>query len=200
MNIRQRWFFSIFTIIALIAISPIDFCHADDRARDRKTLQGIQSVVVKVHAVEAEWKTELAKVGLSESALQSSIEHQLQKDGIQVVSEGASNRSAFEGILNVRLKFSDPEPAKKQFPTDDKSGDVIEKVDVKKRYVYAIRLNLRQLVSLKRDPSAEAFSITWQAESVGMRRLAIIKDDIKSMVDVFIEAYISENPAPLKTN
>ncbi|MDH4010340.1 MAG: hypothetical protein OEU55_06445, partial [Desulfobacterales bacterium] len=83
---------------------------------------------------------------------------------------------------------------------DDKSGDIIEKVDVKKKYIYAIRLNLRQLVSLKRDPSAEAFSITWQAESVGMRRLALMKDDIKSLVDVFIEAYTSENPAPLKTN
>jgi hypothetical protein len=98
----------------------------------------------------------------------------------------------------VRLRFTDPEPAQKPFPADDKSGDIIEKVDVKKRYIYAIRLNLRQLVSLKRDPSAEAFSITWQTESVGMRRLALIKDDIKSLVDVFIEAYSSENPNSIK--
>ena len=198
MNIQQRWFFPIITIIALIAISPTDLCHADDRARDRKTLQGIQSVVVRVHTVEEEWRAELKKVGLSESALQSSIENQLKKDGIQVIAEEASSRSEFEGSLNVRLKFSDPEPAKKQFPTYDKNGTIIEKVDVKKRYVYAIRLNLRQLVSLKRNPSAEAFSITWQAESVGMRRLTFIKDDIKSVVDVFIEAYISENPNSIK--
>ena len=198
MNIRQRWFSSIIIIMALITITQTDVCRADDKARDRKTLQGIQSVVVKVHTVEAEWQAELAKVGLSESALESSIEQQLQKAGIQVLDEEASSQSAFEGILNVRLKFSDPEPAKKQFPTDDKSGDIIEKVDVKKRYIYAIRLNLRQLVSLKRNPSAEAFSITWQAESAGMRRLALIKDDIKSLVDVFIEAYISENPNSIK--
>jgi len=187
-------------VLFVILLSLGSFCQADDRARDRATLRGIQSIIVKVHSVEAEWQTELAKVGLSEIALQSFIEHQLQTAGIQVVSEEASSRSEFEGILNVRLKFSDPEPAKKKIPTDDKSGDIIEKVDVKKRYIYAIRLNLRQLVSLKRDPSAEAFSITWQAESVGMRRLALIKDDIKSLVDVFIEAYTSENPAPLKTN
>ena len=198
MNIRQRWFSSIIIIMALITITQTDVCRADNKARDRKTLQGIQSVVVKVHTVEAEWQAELAKVGLSESALESSIEQQLQKAGIQVLDEEASIQSSFEGILNVRLKFSDPEPAKKQFPTDDKSGDIIEKVDVKKRYIYAIRLNLRQLVSLKRNPSAEAFSITWQAESVGMRRLALIKDDIKSLVDVFIEAYISENPSSIK--
>lgn len=200
MDIQRRWFSSIIIIMALITITQTGVCRADDKARDRKTLQGIQSVVVKVHTFETEWQTELAKVGLSESILQSSIEHQLQKAGIQVVSEEASSRSEFVGILNIRLKFSDPEPAKKKFPTDDKSGDIIEKVDVKKRYIYAIRLNLRQLVSLKRDPSAEAFSITWQAESVGMRRLALMKDDIKSLVDVFIEAYTSENPAPLKTN
>jgi len=185
-------------VLFVMLLSLGSFCQADDRARDRATLRGIQSIIVKVHAVEAEWQTELAKVGLSEIDLESSIAHQLQKDGIQVISEGASNRSEFEGILNVRLKFTDPEPAKKQFPTYDKNGEVIEKVDVKKRYVYAIRLNLRQLVSLKRDPSAEAFSITWQAESVGMRRLSLIKDDIKSLVDVFIEAYVSENANSIK--
>jgi hypothetical protein len=184
--------------MALTTISWTDVCRADNKVRDRKTLNGIESVVVIVHPVEAEWQSELAKVGLSEDALESSIEQQLQKAGIQVLDEEASSQSAFEGILNVRLKFSDPEPAKKQFPADDTSGDIIEKVDVKKRYIYAIRLNLRQLVSLKRDPSAEAFSITWQAESVGMRRLALIKDDIKSLVDVFIEAYISENPNSIK--
>ena len=199
MDIQRRGFSSILIILALITITLSGVCRADDKARDRKTLQGIQSVVVKVHTFEAEWQTELGKVGLSESALQSSIEHQLQKAGIQVVSEEASSRSEFEGILNVRLKFSDPEPAKKQFPTYDKNGDIIEKVDVKKRYIYAIRLNLRQLVALQRDPSTKAFAITWQAESVGMRRLALIKDDIQSLVDVFIEAYISENQAPLKT-
>jgi hypothetical protein len=192
MNIQIRWAFSIITLIAITL--PIYLCYADDKARDRKTLQGIRSVVVIVHSVESEWQTELGKVGLSESTLQSLIESQLQKAGIQVLTEEASNRSAYEGILNVRLKFSDPEPGKKQFPTIDNKEEIIEKVDMKKRYIYAIRLNLRQLVSLKRDPSAEAFSITWQAESVAMRRLALIQNDIKSLVDVFIEAYASENP------
>jgi hypothetical protein len=195
---RNIIFICLIAVFFFIFLFSGSFCQADDRARDRATLRGIQSIIVKVHSLEAEWQAELAKVGLSEDNLESSIEQQLQKAGIQVLDEEASSQSAFEGILNVRLKFSDPEPAKKQFPADDTSGDIIEKVDVKKRYIYAIRLNLRQLVSLKRDPSAEAFSITWQAESVGMRRLALIKDDIKSLVDVFIEAYISENPNSIK--
>ena len=186
----------IFIVFFVILFSLGSFCQADDRARDRATLRGIQSIIVKVHPISAEWHAELEKVGLSESVLESAIEHQLQKAGIQVLPEEATNQSAVEGFLNVRLQFVDHEPAKKAFLSLDDKEEKIEKVDTKKKYVYAIRLNLRQLVALKRDPSANAFSITWQAESVGLRRLALIKDDIKRQVDVFIEAYISENPKP----
>jgi hypothetical protein len=193
MDIQKRWAFFIIMVVAFIA--PIRLCFADDIARDRKTLHGIQSIIVKVYPVEAEWQTELAKVGLSESALQSAIEHQLQKSGIQVIIGEASKRSEVEGILNVRIKFNDPEPTKKSFLSPDGKEEKIETVNVKKKYIYAIRLNLRQLVSLKRNPAAEAFSITWQAESLGMRRLALIRNDIKRLVDVFIEAYLSENPS-----
>jgi hypothetical protein len=38
------------------------------------------------------------------------------------------------------------------------------------------------------------FAITWQTESVGFRRLALIREDIEKVVNVFSEAYLSENP------
>jgi len=38
------------------------------------------------------------------------------------------------------------------------------------------------------------YAITWQTESVGFRRLAHIREDFESVVNVFIEAYLSENP------
>jgi hypothetical protein len=185
-------------VFFFILLSLSSFCQADDRARDRATLRGIQSIIVKVHPVESEWPAELEKVGLSESVLQSSIEQQLQKAGIQVLAGEASNQSAFEGILSVRLKFVAHEPAKKTFLSLDDKEEKIETADTKKKYIYALRLNLRQMVALQRDSSVKAFSITWQAESVGLRRLALIKDDIKSQVDVFIEAYASENPNLIK--
>ena len=185
-------------VFFFILLSLSSFCQADVRARDRATLRGIQSIIVKVHPVESEWRAELEKVGLSESVLQSSIEQQLQKAGIQVLAEEASNQSAFEGILSVRLKFVAHEPAKKTFLSLDDKEEKIETADTKKKYIYALRLNLRQMVTLQRDSSVKAFSITWQAESVGLRRLALIKDDIKSQVDVFIEAYASENQNLIK--
>jgi len=171
---------------------PALVCRADDRAGDRASLRGIKTVVVKVHTFEREWASELAKAALTESVLQASIERQLEKSGIAVIPEEVSKRSETEGILNVRLKFSDPEPPKKTFLTAEE--EKIERFDPKKRYVYAIRLNFRQAVSLLRNPGATIFSITWQTESVGMRRLVHMREDFENVVNVFIEAYLSENP------
>ena len=178
--------------LVLFFLIPAFVGRADDRARDRESLRGLKTIVVKVHTFEREWAAEFSKVGLTEAVLQASIERQLEKSGIGVVAEEASKRTATEGILNVRTKFLDPEPPQKTFTTAKE--EAIARFDPKKRYVYAIRLNLRQLVSLQRTPEATAFSITWQTESVGLRRLALIREDFENAVNVFIEAYFSENP------
>ena len=172
--------------------------HADDRARDRASLRGIKSVVVKVHTFEREWASELARAGLAEAMLQASIERQLEKSGIAVISEEASKKTETEGILNVRVKFLDPEPPKKTFLTSEE--DKIERIDLKKKYVYAIRLNFRQPALLRRNPEATVFAITWQTELVGLRRLSLIREDFENVVNVFIEAYLSENPGVKKAD
>jgi len=174
-----------------ISVSINSICQADDRARDRATLRGIQAVIVKVHSWEPEWRAELKKVGLEESYLQSLIERKLEKAGILVLPEEAAKRSETEGILNVRMKFLEPEAARKVYTTLDENQ--IEKADTKKKYVYAIRLNLRQMVVLPRNPALKALAITWQTESVGFRRLTLIREDVMNLIDVFIEAYLSEN-------
>ena len=179
-----------------ISVSLTSIAMADDRARDRATLRGIQSVIVKVHTWEPEWSAELKKVGLKESYLQSLIEQKLEKAGIPVLPEEAAKRSETEGILNLRMKLLEPEVARKIYTTPDENQ--IEKVDTKKKYVYAIRLNFRQMVLFVRDPALKALSITWQTESVGFRRLALIREDVMNVIDVFIEAYLSENHKPQK--
>jgi hypothetical protein len=175
----------------LISVSINSFCQADDRARDRATLRGIQSVIVKVHSWEPEWRGELKKIGLEESYLQSLIERKLEKVGIPVLPEEAAKRSETEGILNIRMKFAEPESTRKIYTTLDENG--FEKVDTKKKYVYAIRLNFRQMVLFPRDPALKPLAITWQTESIGFRRLTLIREDLMKVIDVFIEAYLSEN-------
>jgi len=189
----------IFIVLFFILLFWGSFCQADDKARDRATLQGIQSIVVKVHTWEPGWREELKKVGLIENDLESLIEQKLESAGIHVITEEASKRSETEGILNVRIKFANPEPSKKVYKAWDDDKD-IEKIDVKKPYIYAMRLNLRQLVVLSRDPALRAWSITWQTESVGISQVSLIREAVLKTVDVFIEAYISENPGAPKSN
>ena len=181
----------LYLLVLFIIMTPALVGHTDDLARDRASLRGIKTVVVKVHAFEREWAAELAKPGLTEAVLQATIERQLEKSGITVIPEEASKRSETEGILNVRVKFLDPEPPKKTFLTAEE--EEIKRFDPKKRYVYAIRLNFRQSVSLRRIPEVTLFSITWQTESLGLRRLALIREDFENVVNTFIEAYWSEN-------
>jgi hypothetical protein len=191
-----RLIFVIF-FFTLLFLGPL--CQADDKARDRATLRGIQSIIVKVHSWESGWSEELKKVGLSENDLELLIERKLEAAGIHVIIEEASQKSETEGILNVRIKFANPEPSRKTYKTWDDDKD-IEKIDTKKKYIYAIRLNLRQLVVLPRDPAFRAWSITWQTESVGFRQVSLIRETVLNAIDVFIEAYCVENPGSPKTN
>ena len=190
MNTKRRPFRYLRACMLLSLMSAL-ICHADDRARDRASLSGIKSIIVIIHTFEREWAPELAKAGLTENLLQAAIERQLEKSGIQVIPEEVSAHPATEGRLNVRLRFSDPEPPKKKFTTS--TEDIIERIDSKARYAYAIRLNLRQPVSLQRTPEETVNAITWQTESVGFRRLALIREDFENVVSVFIKAYLSEN-------
>jgi hypothetical protein len=189
----------IFIVLFFILLFWGSFCQADDKAKDRATLHGIQSLIVKVHSWERGWSEQLKKIGLTENDLESLIEGKLETAGIYVITEEASQKSETEGILNVRIKFAIPEPDRKTFKTWEDDKD-FEKIDTKKKYIYAIRLNLRQLVVLPRDPALQAWSITWQTESLGLRQVSLIREAVLNAIDVFIEAYSSENPSAPKTN
>jgi hypothetical protein len=193
-NLRCHILIVLFFVLLFLG----SFCQADDRARDRATLRGIQSIIVKVHSWEPGWSEQLKKVGLTENDLELLIERKLETAGIFVLTEEASQKSETEGILNVRIKFANPEPSRKTYKTWDEKD--IDEIDVKKKYIYAIRLNLRQLVVLPRDPDLKAWSITWQTESVGFRRVPLIREAVLNAIDVFIEAYSSENPSSPKNN
>jgi len=181
----------IIVTLFFISVSINSICQADDKAKDRATLRGIQSVIVKVQTWEPEWRGELKKAGLEESYLQSLIERKLEKAGIPVLPEETAKRSETEGILNIRMKFLEPERGRKIYTTPDENE--FEKLDTKKKYVYAMRLNFRQMVLFPRNSALRPLAITWQTESLGFRRLTLIREDMMNVIDVFIEAYLSEN-------
>ena len=168
--------------------------QAEDTNEARATLRAIEAVCVQVKHFDPELRVQLGKGGLTEDALQIAVERKLEAAGIKVLSEEKISKSDCPAFLYVNFQILVPET---KF-TYTVEGEQISKDKPVERYFYGVDIELRQMVSLKRDLSAEAFSITWQVESVGMRRLALIKDDIKRLVDVFIEAYISENPDSIK--
>jgi hypothetical protein len=64
-------------------------------------------------------------------------------------------------------------------------------------YPYSIDILLIQQVSLLRDPSLTTFAVTWSKGGVGSIAkpiLSQLQDYIKELVDIFIKAYLEENP------
>ena len=135
---------NIIITLFFISVSINSICQADDRAKDRATLRGIQSVIVKVHSWEPEWSAELKKAGLEESYLQSLIERKLEKAGIRVLPEEAAKRLETEGILNIRMKFLEPEGARKKYTTLDE--DQIEKVESYGVYIFLFGIDFLNLI------------------------------------------------------
>ena len=64
----------------MLPLIPAIVCYADDRATDRSSLSGIKTVVVKVHTFESDWRSELAKAGLSEIVVNVFIEAYLSEN------------------------------------------------------------------------------------------------------------------------
>jgi hypothetical protein len=74
------------------------------------------------------------------------------------------------------------------------NGDQLSKDTPVQRYFYAVYIELRQAVSLLRDPGIKEIAPTWSTSSLGLRRLARIESDIKDQIDKFISAHVIVNP------
>ena len=56
---------------------------------------------------------------------------------------------------------------------------------------------LIQKVSLVRDPKLTSYAVTWSTGgvgSIGKPILGQLRENVEEMVDVFIKAYLAENP------
>ena len=56
------------------------------------------------------------------------------------------------------------------------------------------KLSILEMAQAGRQRGLKVLAITWQTESLGFSRLALIREDVMNVIDVFIEAYLSENP------
>jgi len=164
---------------------------AMDDMKTRATLRGLKALYVQVEHFDPDLKKELKKGGFTEGLLQTVIERKLEVAGIKVLSGEEFQRPDLTGILYVNVRILMPEILKKHTYTIE--GERVPKGGPAERYLYTIDVELRQPVSLLRNPVVKGLATTWSTGSLGFRRLSRIQMDVADQVDTFTSAYLSVN-------
>jgi hypothetical protein len=154
-------------VVPFLFSAPI--VHADDDENTRPSLRGLTGVAVIIEDL----KPEIEQNGLTLSAIRTDIELKLRQAGIPII-----------GLVNI--------PGK---PFLHISVDVLR--SDRPTWPYAIRVELRQMVSLTRDPAISMHTATWDVGSYGTiakQNLRNLRDSAKDLVDEFINAYLAVNP------
>jgi hypothetical protein len=189
MDGTKRWFTLIVATFGLLGSHF--FALATGPVKASATFRGLQTVYVQLETLDPQLKRELTKGGLKEDLLQLTIERRLQTAGLKVLSEEEFRKSDYKSMLYVNLEFLMPEALRKYSYTVD--GEQVAKQGRIERYFYRVDVELRQMVSLLRDPDVRELATTWSAGSLGYRRLSRIQADVMDQVDKFIDAYLSAN-------
>jgi len=141
---------------------------------NQATLRGLQGVGVLVEKLPAE----VEKEGLNRLQLQLEVESKLRMAGIKVLTREEVFRTPGEPHLYINVNVN---VAKTE-------SDI---------YPYSIDMLLIQQVSLLRDPNLTTFAVTWSkggGGSIGKTILSQLQEYVREMVDIFIKAYLAENP------
>jgi hypothetical protein len=144
-----------------------------DDAITRKTLAGLKGIYILVEDVD----DDVQRDGLSREQIRTDVELRLRQAGLDVLSElQYAAETGFPYLyVNVQTLKSSLGP-----------------------YVYRLEVELKQSVTPIRNPSATLLAPTWAARAklgiVGVDNVRSLRDDIRDMVDQFINAYLAANP------
>ena len=161
-------------IIVTFSLSLTSSVFAINGLPNRATLRGLKGVGVLVEKLPAE----VEKEGLDKNELQRAVESKLQSAGIRLLTKEESLRAPGEPYLYININVN---IAKTE-------SDI---------YPYSIDLLFIQKVSLLRDPKLTSYAVTWSTGgvgSIGKPILSQLRESVEAMVDVFVNAYLMENP------
>jgi hypothetical protein len=172
----KRWPKIIMLIILFSALTLTLACpvSAINGLSNRATLRGIKGVGVLVEKLSPE----VEQQGLRRNELQKAVESKLQRAGIKVLTKTGSLAAPGEPYLYININVN---IAKTE-------SDI---------YPYSIDLLFTQKVSLVRDPKSTTYAVTWSTSGVGSitkRFVDRLQESVENMVDIFIRAYLAENP------
>jgi hypothetical protein len=161
----------LFLLLTLTLSYPL---FAVNGISNRATLRGLKGIGVLVEKLPLEVEQE----GLKRHQLQMEVESKLRTAGIKVLTKEEAFNTPGEPFLYINLNVN----------TAKTEGDI---------YPYSIDLLFIQKVSLVRDPKQTTYAVTWSTGGVGSIGKPIVGqlgESVEAMVDVFIKAYLTENP------
>jgi hypothetical protein len=156
-------------IAALVLTMICGNAYAGDTEPERTSLKGLKAIYVLVEPLNKD----IIKDGLNTETIKTDVEEKLRLAGIRILS-----RADFVKELGYPYLYVNANALKLQ-----RGG-----------YVYNIDVALMQAVILERF-FVRLQAQTWSREDLGATpRLDTIRDSVKILVDLFINAYRSANP------
>jgi Cdc6-like AAA superfamily ATPase len=161
-------------LIFLVLVASDYPLFAINGQSNRATLKGLKGVGVLVENLSSE----VEKEGLKKNGLQLEVEFKLREAGIKVLSKEESLKTPGEPYLYINVNMN----------TAKTESDI---------YPYSIDMLFIQKVSLLRNPQQVTYAVTWSTGGVGSitkQLVSRLRSSVSDMVDIFIKAYLAENP------
>ena len=168
----RRWL--VVLTVAMLSSSFGPSGLAIDGKSNQAMLRGLKGVGVLVEKLPSE----VEQGGLNRDQLQMEVESKLRTAGIKVLTKEEAFNAPGEPFLYINININ---IAKTE-------SDI---------YPYSIDLLFVQKVSLLRDPKLTSYAVTWSTGgvgSIGKSILSQLRENVEAMVDVFMRAYLAENP------
>jgi|SRR2546422_778763 len=165
---------TVLAVLALLSatlVSPLVGQGNDEFARN--TLAGLRGVWVAVEKISEEAQRD----GLDTTQIRTDVELKLRQAGITVLTrqEWVSTAAAPYLYVNVQA-IKNPANV----------------------YAFSANVELRQRVTLVRNPAMSILATTWSATGfigmVGSQKLGSVRNDVRDLTDRFINAYLAANP------
>lgn len=158
---------TVLLLLATMFLETVPLLGQTDDALYRKTLVGLTRISVLLENVDEDAQQR----GLSAHQIQTDVELRLRQAGIPVADTSEQgNPYLYVNVQTLRLERG--------------------------AYVWHLEVQLLQRVALDRNPSNTLLAPTWGSSKLGIigaDKLSQLRDDIRDMVDEFINAFLAAN-------
>jgi hypothetical protein len=163
------------SLLILACLLPAASCFAVDSDTTRATLLGIKGVRVIIEELQPNIQKYTKKQEISKEQLLKQVEDQLRTAGIKALNQEEWLVTPGTPVLYVNVNTHEFE---------------------KYRFAFDVSVQLRQIVSLEREPSVKSLAPTWSTNMTGVVNVGTIgslNESVKLLVGNFIKAYASVN-------